>query len=153
MVRKKFTLALFPLTLCFSSAHVLAAATVDQLEKRIAEQEKQITRLNNTMKGTRAAVKEDRQRIADMQERLKINGFMSAGVAQNDGDEVSEPFYGISDSYSTAAVSKLGVQMTFEVSDKFSATAQLVSKGTNDYDVTAEWAYISYEATNNLKLN
>ncbi|HVL00605.1 MAG TPA: hypothetical protein VM553_12375, partial [Dongiaceae bacterium] len=123
MVKKKFTLALFPLTLCFSSAHVLAAATIDQLEKRIAEQEKQITRLNNTLKGTRAAVKEDRTRIQEMQERLKINGFMSAGVAQNDGDDIEEPFYGISDNYSTSAISKLGVQMTFEVADNFSATA------------------------------
>jgi len=153
MVKKKFTLALFPLTLCFSSAHVLAAATVDQLEKRIAEQEKQITRLNNTLKGTRAAVKEDRQRIADMQERLKINGFMSAGVATNDGDEVEEAFYGISDNYSTAAISKLGVQFTFEVADNISATAQLVSKGTNDYEENAEWAYLTYEATNDLRFN
>lgn len=153
MVKKKFTLALFPLTLCFSSAHVLAAATVDQLEKRIAEQEKQITRLNNTLKGTRAAVKEDRQRIADMQERLKINGFMSAGVATNDGDEVEEAFYGISDNYSTAAISKLGVQFTFEVADNISATAQLVSKGANDYEVNAEWAYLTYEATNDLRFN
>lgn len=153
MVKKKFTLALFPLTLCFSSAHVLAAATVDQLEKRIAEQEKQITRLNNTMKGTRAAVKEDRQRIADMQERLKINGFISAGVAQNDGDDVEETFYGISDNYSTAAISKLGVQFTFEVADNISATAQLVSKGSNDYEVNAEWAYLTYEATNDLRFN
>lgn len=153
MVKKKFTLALLPLTLCFSSAHVLAAATVDQLEKRIAEQEKQITRLNNTLKGTRAAVKEDRQRIADMQERLKINGFMSVGVATNDGDEVEEAFYGISDNYSTAAISKLGVQFTFEVADNISATAQLVSKGTNDYEVNAEWAYLTYEATNDLRFN
>lgn len=153
MVKKKFTLALFPLTLCFSSAHVLAAATIDQLEKRIAEQEKQITRLNNTLKGTRAAVKEDRTRIQEMQERLKINGFMSAGVAQNDGDDIEEPFYGISDNYSTSAISKLGVQMTFEVADNFSATAQLVSKGTNDYDISAEWAYLTYEATNNLRFN
>ena len=153
MVKKKFTLALFPLTLCFSSAHVLAAATIDQLEKRIAEQEKQITRLNNTMKGTRAAVKEDRQRIADMQDRLKINGFMSAGVAMNDGDDLEEPFYSISDNYSTKAISKLGVQFTFEVADNISATAQLVSKGTNDYDVNAEWAYLTYEATNDLRFN
>ncbi len=153
MVKKKFTLALFPLALCFSSAHVLAAATVADLEQRIAEQEKQILRLNNTLKGTRAAVKEDRSRIQEMQERLKINGFLSAGVATNDGDKVEETFYGVSDDYTTAAVSKLGVQMTFQVADNFSATAQMVSKGTKDYQLEAEWAYLTYEATNSLKFN
>lgn len=153
MVKKKHALALFPLALCFSSAEVLAAATTTDLEQRLQEQEKKILRLENQLKGTRAAVKEDRSRINEMQERLRINGFMSAGVAQNDGDEVEESVYGISDNYSTSAISKLGIQMTFEVSEDFSATAQLVSKGTNDYDIQAEWAYLTYQATNDLRLN
>lgn len=153
MVKKKVTLALFPLALCFSSAHVLAAATMADLEKRIAEQEKQIVRLNNTLKGTRAAVKEDRSRIQEMQERLKINGFLTAGVASNDGDPVEDGFNKIGDNYSTSAVNKLGVQMTFEVADNISATAQMVSKGNKDYQLEAEWAYITYEATNDLRFN
>lgn len=153
MVKKKHVLALFPLALCFSSAEVLAAATTTDLERRLQEQERKILRLENQLKGTRSAVKENRGRIAEMTERLKINGFMSAGVAVGDGDEVTEPFYGISDNYSTKAVSKLGVQMTFQVSDNFSATAQLVSRGTNDYDINAEWAYLTYQATSNLRFN
>lgn len=153
MVKKKHALALFPLALCFSSVEVLAAATTADLEHRMQEQDKKILRLENQLKGTRAAVKEDRSRINQMQERLKINGFMSAGVATNDGDDAVDSFYGIGDEYSTAAISKLGIQMTFAVSEDFSATAQLVSKGTNDYEVTAEWAYLTYEATNNLRFN
>ena len=125
MVKKKHALALFPLALCFSSPIVLAAATTTELEQRLQEQEKKILRLENQLKGTRAAVKEDRTRINEMQERLKINGFLSAGVAQNDGDQVVDSFYGVSDNYSTAVVNKLGVQMTFQVSEDFSATAQL----------------------------
>lgn len=153
MVKKKHALALFPLALCFSSAHVLAAATNADLEKRLQDQEKKILRLENQLKGTRSAVKENRGRISDMTERLKINGFMTAGVATNDGDAVTESIYGISDDYSTAAVSKLGIQMTFEVSENFSATAQLVSKGTDDYQIEAEWAYLTYQATNDLRFN
>ena len=149
MVKKKATLALLPLTLCFSSLPVLAATTAD-LEKRLEQQEKQIKRLENRLKGTRAAVKENRSRLSDAADRLKINGFMTAGAAVNDGDDLVEPFYGIDDDYSTAAVSKAGVQFTFEVSESFDATVQLVSKGTNDYQVEAEWAYLSYQATNNL---
>jgi hypothetical protein len=153
MVKKKHALALFPLALCFSSPVVLAAATTTELEQRLQEQEKKILRLENQLKGTRAAVKEDRTRINEMQERLRINGFLSAGVAQNDGDQVEDSFYGVSDNYSTAVVNKLGVQMTFQVSEDFSATAQLVSKGTKDYNVEAEWAYLTYQATNSLRFN
>ena len=154
MVKMKRALALFPLAICFSSAHVLAAATTSDLEKRLEEQEKQITRLENRLKGTRSAVKENRSRIADQNERLKINGFMTAGAAVLDGNtDVEEPYYGLSNNYSTAAVSKLGVQMTFRVSDKVDATAQLVSRGTNNYNVEAEWAYLSYKVTNDLQLN
>lgn len=149
MVKKKASLALLPLTLCFSSLPVLAATTAD-LEKRLEQQEKQIKRLENRLKGTRAAVKENRSRLSDAADRLKVNGFMTAGVAVNDGDDVVEPFYDIDDDYSSAAVSKAGVQFTFEVSESFDATVQLVSKGTNDYQVEAEWAYLSYQATNNL---
>lgn len=153
MVKKKHALALFPLALCFSSPVVLAAATTTELEQRLQEQEKKILRLENQLKGTRAAVKEDRTRINEMQERLRINGFLSAGVAQNDGDQVEDSFYGVSDNYSTAVVNKLGVQMTFQVSEDFSATAQLVSRGTKDYNVEAEWAYLTYQATNSLRFN
>ena len=153
MVKKKHALALFPLALCFSSAHVLAAATTADLEKRLQDQEKKITRLENQLKGTRSAVKENRGRIADMGERLKINGFLSAGVAVNDGDAIEDTVYGISDEYSTSAINKLGIQMTFKVADNIDATAQLVSRGTKDYNIEAEWAYLSYKVNNNLKVD
>lgn len=152
MVKKKHALALFPLALCFSSAPILAATTAD-LEKRLQDQEKKILRLENQLRGTRSAVKENRSRIADMNERLKINGFLSAGVATNDGDPVVDSFYGIGDDYTTKAINKLGIQMTFQVSDKISATAQLVSKGIKDYQVEAEWAYLTYDATDDLRFN
>lgn len=151
MVKKKCTLALFPLALCFSSAHVLAAATVADLEKRIAEQEKQLIRLDNRLKGTRSAVKETRDRVSEIQERLKINGFFSAGIAEAD-DDMNLVLYGIGDDYSTSSVNKMGVQFVFQVSDNVDFTGQLVSKGTRDYQVEAEWAYLSYRPVNSLSL-
>ncbi|MBA55971.1 MAG: hypothetical protein CMK89_16065 [Pseudomonadales bacterium] len=149
MVKKKTYLALLPLTLCFSSVSVLAATTAD-LEKRLEQQEKQIKRLENRLKGTRAAVKENRSRISDAADRLKINGFFSGGAAQMDSPTMELSLYGIEDNYTTDSVSKMGVQFTFEVSDSIDATAQLVSKGVNDYNVEAEWAYLSWEATSDL---
>ncbi|AUM11558.1 hypothetical protein [Ketobacter alkanivorans] len=151
MVKKKATLALLPLTLCFSSLPVLAATTAD-LEKRLEQQEKQIKRLENRLKGTRAAVKENRSRLSDAADRLKINGFFSGGAATLDSDNVVEQFYGIEDDYNSTSVSKMGIQMTFEVSEDIDATAQLVSKGVNNYDVEAEWAYLSYKMTDDFTL-
>ncbi|MEE2731511.1 MAG: hypothetical protein VYA55_11870 [Pseudomonadota bacterium] len=151
MVKKKTTLALLPITLCFSSLPVLAATTAD-LEKRLEQQEKQIKRLENRLKGTRAAVKENRSRISDAADRLKINGFMTAGAAVNDGDDVFEPFYGIDDDTRSSAISKAGVQMTFEITEDWDATVQLLSRGANGYDLQAEWAYLGWQATDNLAL-
>ena len=149
MVKKKTSLALLPLTLCFSSLPVLAATTAD-LEKRLEQQEKQIKRLENRIKGTRAAVKENRSRISDAADRLKINGFMTAGAAVNDGDDVYEPLYDIDDDYKFSSVSKAGVQMTFEITDDWDATVQLLSRGANSYKLEAEWAYISWQATESM---
>ena len=151
MVKKKTYLALLPLTLCFSSVSVLAATTAD-LEKRLEQQEKQIKKLENRLKGTRAAVKENRSRISDAADRLKINGFMTAGVAVNDGDDVYEPFYDIDDDYKFSSVSKAGVQMTFEITENWDATVQLLSRGASGYKLEAEWAYLNWQATDNLSM-
>ncbi len=149
MVKKRASLALLPLTLCLSSVPVLAATTAD-LEKRLEQQEKKIKRLENRLKGTRSAVKENRSRISAAADRLKINGFMTAGAATNDGDELVEPNTGIEDNYRANSVSKAGVQMTFEITEDWDATVQLLSRGSADYKLEAEWAYLSWQATNDL---
>jgi hypothetical protein len=151
MVKKKASLALLPLTLCFSSLPVLAATTAD-LEKRLEQQEKQIKRLENRLKGTRAAVKENRSRLSDAADRLKINGFFSGGAAVLDDGGIVEQTYGIEDDYNSTSVTKAGIQMTFEVSKDIDATVQLVSRGTEDYNVEAEWAYLSYRVLDDLTL-
>lgn len=151
MVKKKATLALLPISLCFSSITV-SAATNAELEERLEQQEQQIKRLENRLQGTRAAVKENRSRMADQNDRLKINGFMSGGFAVLDDEELQYPLYGISNEYNSSSVTKLGIQMTFQVSDKISATTQLTSKGTEDYNVDATWAYLDYQVMDDLKL-
>lgn len=149
MVKKKASLALLPLTLCLSSVPVLAATTAD-LEKRLEQQEKKIKRLENRLKGTRSAVKENRSRISDAADRLKINGFMTAGAAVNDGDDIVEPTTGIEDNYRANSVSKAGIQMTFEITKDWDATVQLLSRGSDNYRLEAEWAYLGWQATDNL---
>ncbi|MDY6919192.1 MAG: hypothetical protein SV765_03155 [Pseudomonadota bacterium] len=146
---KKTCLALLPLSLCISSVPVLAASTAE-LEQRLEQQERQIKRLENRLRGTRAAVKENRSRLSDAADRLKINGFLSAGASTIDSQQLYEPFYGVYDNLRSESVNKVGVQFNFEVSDNIDVTAQLMSKGVNDYSTEAEWLYLNYQATDNL---
>ncbi len=45
-----------------------------------------------------------------------------------------------------------GLQISAQVSDKVTATGQFIAKGAEDFELDAEWAYISFQATDNLKL-
>lgn len=149
MVMPKYKFALLPLAICISSGSVLAATNAE-LERRLEEQDRQIKKLERKLKGTRGAVKQNRNRIGDLSDRFKINGFFTGGFAVNDGDPAELAIYGIDDEYSTAAVSRLGLQLTFEVTKDMDLTGQLVSRGVNDYELEAEWAYLSWNVFNNF---
>jgi len=43
----------------------------------------------------------------------------------------------------------IGLQAYADLSNGLSATAQIVARGTNDFDATFEWAYVSYEINDN----
>lgn len=149
MVMPKSKFALLPLAVCIASGSAFAATNAE-LEKRLEAQEKQIKKLERRLKGTRGAVKQNRSRISDLSDRFKVNGFFSSGVKVGDGDDVSLDGFDTSSNYSTDEASRLGIQMSFEVSDDMSVTGQLVSRGDNDYDITAEWAYLSWNVTDNF---
>jgi hypothetical protein len=46
-----------------------------------------------------------------------------------------------------------GLQVRGEVSDKLSATAQVVGRGRDDYDADFEWAYMTYALSNNTSIS
>ncbi len=47
--------------------------------------------------------------------------------------------------FSLEPESLFGLQITADLADGLSATAQIVARGANDFDAKFEWAYISYE--------
>ncbi|OUS31503.1 hypothetical protein A9Q99_02740 [Gammaproteobacteria bacterium 45_16_T64] len=149
MVKPNAKLALLPLAVCLASTPAFAASNAE-LEQRLLEQEKKIKKMERRVKSTRNAVKQNRSRLSDMSSRLKINGFFSAGSTLLDSKDLELSTFNIDDEYSTSPVTKLGIQMTFKVSDDIDVTGQLVSKGTDNYDVTAEWAYLSWQMTENF---
>lgn len=82
---------------------------------------------------------------------VKINGFASIkGGATLGGDE---NLYKYTDEFSFKNETLAGIQVTADLKDKLSFTAQFVGRGNDDYNATFEWAYLSYQLADNLKLN
>ncbi|MBV1915691.1 MAG: porin [Pseudomonadales bacterium] len=82
---------------------------------------------------------------------LRTNAFITAGLSYVDSEI---PYAGTDDNLSANDVSKLGVQFTFDpdIEIPVTFTMQLLTKGRNNWDVEAEWAYLSYQASDNLTL-
>ena len=91
------------------------------------------------------------------QQKLKINGFMTAGVSQASDD--IDTAYNISRKPSFGGDSKMGLQFNYNMDDRTDATVQLLARGrgksfgnTNEsWTVGAEWAYLGYKLTDDLK--
>ena len=49
--------------------------------------------------------------------------------------------------------SVFALQLTADLQEKLSATAQIVARGENDFDADFEWAYITYEFSDELQLS
>jgi hypothetical protein len=81
-----------------------------------------------------------------------ISGYLSAvGGVLDDTPPV--PYAGYTEEDITFDTDSLvGIQLVSKVSDKLTATVQLVARGSNDWQAQADWAYVSYQATENWKV-
>jgi len=81
---------------------------------------------------------------------VNINGFASVGGGFYSGDKGSSSYEGFDeDTFSGDPVNKIGLQFSTQIDEKVSATGQLLAKGSNDYNIEAEWAYVTYTARDN----
>lgn len=85
------------------------------------------------------------------QAAVDINGFASikGGIALSSDDEL----YDYDDNLSFENESLAALQVKSDLGDKLSVTAQIVGRGSEDWDAEFEWAFLSYELTDNLKFN
>lgn len=82
---------------------------------------------------------------------IQINGFANLiGGMTLDSDET---VYGYDDDFNFDPASVFGLQVRGEVSDKLSATAQVVGRGRDDYDAEFEWAYMTYALNNTTSIS
>ncbi len=81
---------------------------------------------------------------------VNFNGFLSvAGGMLIDDDDIAS-YAGYDGDWSTDPDTTFALQVSADISDKVTATGQLIAQGQNDYEVEAEWAYLTYAATPNF---
>lgn len=81
---------------------------------------------------------------------VRINGFANlvGGITSSD-----DSLYGYDDTFSFSEESLFAIQVSGDINERMTATGQLVSRGENDYDVDFEWAYLTFEATDNTSIS
>ncbi|MCA1930021.1 hypothetical protein [Rheinheimera sp.] len=82
---------------------------------------------------------------------VDINGFASikGGMALSSDDSL----YGYDDDFSFKNESLAALQVKSDLGDKLSVTAQLLGRGADDWDVKFEWAFLSYDLSDSLRVN
>ncbi|MCD6060949.1 MAG: hypothetical protein K0S16_1260 [Moraxellaceae bacterium] len=90
--------------------------------------------------------------------KLQINGFATAGVTMVDdvnGGDYNRDYFNesaITDEIDPSYDTVLGVQLTYQLTDKFDLVGQLVSDAKLDYDTSLEWGYVAYRLNDNIRL-
>lgn len=84
------------------------------------------------------------------QAEITFNGFASivGGVTTSSDDRL----YGYDDNFDFSEGSLLALQASSDLADGLTVTAQLLARGKDDWDPDFEWAYIAYDASDNLRI-
>jgi hypothetical protein len=85
---------------------------------------------------------------------LRFDGFASfvAGQVLDKDELTTDTFRGFDDRIGFQENSLFAIQVRADLQEKLSATAQIIAKGQEDYDAKFNWAYLSYELTNELSI-
>ena len=82
---------------------------------------------------------------------VSINGFASikGGMATSK----DKPLYGYDDNLDFKNESLFALQVKSDLGEKLSITGQLVGRGSKDFDVGFEWAFLTYQLADNMRIN
>jgi len=81
---------------------------------------------------------------------INFNGFASiVGGVTTSSDET---LYGYDDGFDFSKDSLFALQASSDLGEGLTVTAQILSRGKDDWNTEFEWAYIAYEATDNLRI-
>lgn len=82
---------------------------------------------------------------------VTINGFASIKAGMTTGS--NDTLYGYADDLDFKNESLMALQVRSDLGEKLSVTAQLMGRGNNDFDIGFEWAFLTYELTDNMRIN
>lgn len=92
--------------------------------------------------------------VALNQGDYRLNGFGTLGMTYLGGEEEGRTYGAqgqITDSWRGDAVSKLGGQLSYGITDQLNVTAQVIAKAEQDsWKAKLEWMYLSYQVNDNL---
>jgi len=137
------------------------AAKIKALEAELADAKKTPVYEQDVGKSS-SKIEKQIQQIKDKMtaddQRVHVNGFMTAAVSMAD-DNIGGT-YDIQNKPSFAGDSKMGLQFNYKMDDKADATVQLLARSrgqslgnsSDPWQVSAEWAYLGYQVTDDLKV-
>ncbi|MBT0587352.1 porin [Alteromonas oceanisediminis] len=81
---------------------------------------------------------------------VRINGFANliGGITSSD-----DTLYGYDDNIGFGEESLFAIQVSGDINDRMTATGQLVARGSDDYEVDFEWAYLTYQVTDKVSIS
>jgi hypothetical protein len=81
---------------------------------------------------------------------VKLNGFASivGGMTTDD----NESYKGYTNDFEFDHESLFALQATADLGDNLTAVAQVIARGSQDWDPEFEWAYLSYDVTDNFNI-
>ncbi len=117
------------------------AHRLDTLEKQLKDSEKKSAKRLSSLKSNLTS-----------SDRLKINGFLSAGIVKGDGDYYfgsQEKKLELDDKLNFRGDSVAGLQFNVNVTDRTEVVTQFISKGIANFKTEAEWAFVKQQVTDN----
>lgn len=83
---------------------------------------------------------------------IRFDGFASfvAGQVLDDNELITDDFRGFDNRIDFQQNSLFALQARADLQEKLTATAQIIAKGSENYDARFNWAYLAYELTNEL---
>jgi len=146
------------------SSSPLMALTNDEIEARFQQYEARIKALETELSATNksapvyvedlsGSTSSGKQSLGSADNKLKVNGFITAAVTTA---QENLNAYSLTDKTNFRGLSKAGVQLSYKLNENADATIQMVARtsntGTDVWQVNAEWAYLGYQITDDLKL-
>ncbi len=158
-----FIVKTFSIAAVISSTGVYAGAvypstSLDTMNARIIKLEKENQVLKEEVVKNKNAIvtssEKNTKRVRSLKEsvekqssRMKMDGFMSAGILKGEGDYKYgsvDKHVDFSEGYHYRSDSVVGLQFNYALAEQTNAIVQLVATGSESFKVEAEWAYLRH---------